>query len=150
MYISRFQIINYKSYLKTGEIELRRGFNIVTGKNNAGKTALLEALTLQFEAKPHRTVETVPYPGAPTPTTSAVQFALGVDKKEFLRLVGDLQTYLPLPMPGFAWPSGSYDGSARSIDAFLQWISGHDEFHIGIRLEKAVGGGARWRRRAGR
>src|SRR6266436_4948089 len=145
MYISRFQITNYKSYLKTGEIEFRRGFNVVTGKNNAGKTALLEALTLQFNANPHRTVETVPYPGAPTSTASVVQFALAIDRKEFLRLIGDQRTYLPRPVTGFAWPSGSYDGSPRVIDAFLQWISGHDEFHIGVRLERVVGGAMYWR-----
>src|SRR5258708_643596 len=103
MYISRFQIINYKSYLETAEIEFKRGFNVVTGKNNAGKTALLEALTLQFDANPHRTVETVPYPGASPSTTSLVRFTLVIDRKELLRLIVEhQQRYLPLPIQGFA------------------------------------------------
>lgn len=145
MYISRFQILNYKSFLETTEIELKPGFNVVTGKNNAGKTSLLEALTLQFDGNPHRTVETVPYPGAPTPSTSAVRFALSIDRKELLRLIGDQQQrFLSRPVSGFAWPSGSYDGSPTSTDAFLRWISGHDEFRIGIRLDKIQNGGARW------
>ena len=145
MHISRFQILNYKCFFETTEIEFKPGFNVVTGKNNAGKTSLLEALTLQFEWNPHRTVETVPYPGAPTPNTSAVRFALSIDKKELWRLVGDQQQrFLSRPVSGFAWPSGSYDGSPTSTDAFLRWISGHDEFRIGIRMDKIEGGGTRW------
>ena len=50
MYISKFQILNFKSYRDSTEIEFKPGFNIITGKNNAGKTALLEALTLRFGA----------------------------------------------------------------------------------------------------
>ena len=146
MYISRFQILNYKSYLKTAEIEFKPGFNVVTGKNNAGKTSLLEALTLQFDGNPHRTVETVPYPGAPTPNMSVVRFALSIGRKELVRLIGDgQQRFLPRPVSGFGWSSGSYDGSPTSTDAFLRWVSGHDEFRIGIRLDAAVGGGKRWR-----
>ena len=45
MYMSRFQILNYKSFLETTEIEFKPGFNVITGKNSAGKTSLLEALT---------------------------------------------------------------------------------------------------------
>jgi energy-coupling factor transporter ATP-binding protein EcfA2 len=144
MYISRFQILNYKSYLKTAELEFKRGFNVVTGKNNAGKTALLEALTLQFEANPHRAVETVPYPGAPSANTSIVRFVLSFDRAEFVRLVGDEQRFLPRPVSGFAWPSRSYDGSPASTDAFLQWLYGHDDFGVGVRLTKVVGGGSLW------
>src|SRR5689334_6607893 len=88
MHISRFQILNYKSFLETTEIEFRPGFNVVTGKNNAGKTSLLEALTLQFDGNPHRTVETVPYPGAPVPNASVVIFVLSIDRKELVRLIG--------------------------------------------------------------
>jgi len=145
MHISRFQILNYKSFLETSEIEFKPGFNVVTGKNNAGKTSLLETLTLQFEGNPHRTVETVPYPGAPTSNPSVVRFAFSIDKKELLRLIGHYeQRLLSRPVSGFAWPSGSYDGSPTSTDAFLRWVSGHDEFRIGIRLDKFQNGGARW------
>lgn len=63
MYISKFQVVNYKSYLDSGTIELKQGFNVITGQNNSGKTVLLEALQ-QGNAVPHRTIETVPYLGA--------------------------------------------------------------------------------------
>jgi recombinational DNA repair ATPase RecF len=89
MYISKFQVFNYKSYRESPEIEFKRGFNVITGQNNAGKTALLEALPLQFEANPHRTVASVPYPGASPPTESVVKFTFVIDRKELLRLIGD-------------------------------------------------------------
>ncbi len=54
MYISQFKIYNYKSYLDSGEIKLKPGINIITGKNNVGKTALLQALSLQFGNLPHK------------------------------------------------------------------------------------------------
>jgi recombinational DNA repair ATPase RecF len=63
------------------------GFNIITGQNSAGKTALLEAMTLQLEAKPHRTVTTVPFPGASPATASVVRLTLVLDREELLRIV---------------------------------------------------------------
>jgi recombinational DNA repair ATPase RecF len=44
MYISRFQFNDYKSIYKSDDIELTPGVNLIVGKNNAGKTALLEGL----------------------------------------------------------------------------------------------------------
>jgi predicted ATPase len=55
MLINEFKIINYKSYRATTPIQLSTGFNVFIGKNNGGKTALLEALSLStLVNKPHR------------------------------------------------------------------------------------------------
>jgi predicted ATPase len=55
MLITEFKIINYKSYRATTPIQLSTGFNVFIGKNNGGKTALLEALSLStLVNKPHR------------------------------------------------------------------------------------------------
>src|SRR5579862_3449975 len=55
MLINDFRIINYKSYRETEPIPLAPGFNVFIGKNNSGKTALLEALSLSsLSGKPHR------------------------------------------------------------------------------------------------
>jgi recombinational DNA repair ATPase RecF len=55
MLINEFQIVNYKSYRDTGAILLSTGFNVFIGKNNGGKTALLEALSPStLGDKPHR------------------------------------------------------------------------------------------------
>jgi recombinational DNA repair ATPase RecF len=64
MHISKFQIANYKSFQESGEIVLKPGFNVLTGQNSAGKTALLEALTLQFTPTPHISDRTLPFRGA--------------------------------------------------------------------------------------
>jgi predicted ATPase len=62
MFISKFQVTNYKSFRSSEQIKFTQGFNIIVGRNNAGKTALIEALSLQFTDKPHRSVQTVPTP----------------------------------------------------------------------------------------
>ncbi len=63
MYIARFKIENYKSFLSSQELDLTPGFNVVVGPNNVGKTALVEALSLRFDNRPHRSMTTFPHPG---------------------------------------------------------------------------------------
>jgi AAA15 family ATPase/GTPase len=60
MYLSKFQLFNYKSFLDSGLLEFTYGINIIVGQNNSGKTALLEALTLNFDNVPHRSIKTFP------------------------------------------------------------------------------------------
>jgi|SRR5579859_605753 len=60
MLLTSFQINNYKSFLSPPEIKLSSGFNIIVGQNNAGKTALVEGLGLQFVSKPHRSLRKQP------------------------------------------------------------------------------------------
>ena len=54
MYISRFQLDNYKSYYQSAPLELSAGINLIVGPNHAGKTALLEGLRLNFDFNPFR------------------------------------------------------------------------------------------------
>lgn len=87
MYISRFQVGNYKCFEETLPLELKPGFNIITGQNNAGKTALTEALGLQFQANPHRSLKTVPAPDiAPSPI-SWIDLDFTVTREELLELL---------------------------------------------------------------
>ena len=60
MRISNFKIINYKSFYSTEVLTLTSGFNIVVGQNNVGKTALVQALSLDFKNNPHRSLKTLP------------------------------------------------------------------------------------------
>jgi AAA15 family ATPase/GTPase len=62
MHISKFQLFNYKSFQDSGLLEFTQGINIIVGQNNAGKTALLEALTLNFSDVPHRSIKTLNNP----------------------------------------------------------------------------------------
>src|SRR5260370_42189846 len=63
MYIAKFQVNNYKSFLSSQVVNLTSGFNVVVGQNNAGKTALVEAVSLHFENKNHLSLKTSPSPG---------------------------------------------------------------------------------------
>ncbi|ALC87391.1 hypothetical protein AM499_17400 [Bacillus sp. FJAT-22090] len=51
MKIIKFKLNNYKSIEKSGEIELDSKINIFAGKNNSGKTAMIEALYYAVSAK---------------------------------------------------------------------------------------------------
>jgi predicted ATPase len=53
MYISKIKIENYKGFNNHDTIELKQGINLIIGKNNSGKTALLEALTFRQIDKPY-------------------------------------------------------------------------------------------------
>ena len=57
MWLQTARIYNYKSFRDSGEIAFRPGFNVVVGQNNAGKTALIEALSGRFTYHPTRTRE---------------------------------------------------------------------------------------------
>lgn len=57
MYISKFQVFNYKSFKDSTLLEFKPGINIIIGQNNAGKTAFLEALELKFENIPHKNIK---------------------------------------------------------------------------------------------
>ncbi|MGB7201135.1 MAG: AAA family ATPase [Pyrinomonadaceae bacterium] len=54
MHIHSIQVYNYKSFNGSGEIVFEPDINVITGKNNSGKTALLEAIASRFQNKPHR------------------------------------------------------------------------------------------------
>ncbi len=60
MYLSSFRIENYKSFRTTDVISLTPGFNVIVGQNNAGKTALVEALSLTGGNVPHRSLIALP------------------------------------------------------------------------------------------
>src|SRR5882762_5173356 len=86
MYISRFQIRNYKSFYQSPALQLNRGFNIVTGRNNAGKTALLQALALKFNANPHRSLKTHPSPHTLANQTCIIDVAFVVEPADITEL----------------------------------------------------------------
>src|SRR6266571_5191614 len=44
MWISELQVINVKSFADTGLLQLSKGINVIVGKNNAGKSTLLQSV----------------------------------------------------------------------------------------------------------
>ena len=84
MYISSFSIENYKSYSQTGEIELKPGFNLIVGKNNVGKTSLLEILSNSYINNPHRSLTTTPLAGQNINNVSKIDIRIRIKKAKFV------------------------------------------------------------------
>lgn len=100
MLIKKFRIKNYKSFLDSSQVELGAGFNIILGKNNAGKTALLEALRLQFQSKPHRSVGVLPTSRSPISPNSSVEVSLSISGEELVDFhINGGYTRLMMPKP---------------------------------------------------
>ncbi len=129
MYIGKFRITNFKSYRDSGEVEFKPGFNIVTGQNSAGKTALLEALTLQFVPKPHRSVSTMPTPGTLPDVNSTVRVTFVLSGEELLRSVRIMRSDQLFPAP-------SYSETNESMNRHLEELVRRPELHFSMRLER--------------
>ncbi len=88
MFIKDFQLFNYKSYLDSGKLEFTPGINIIVGRNNSGKTALLEALSLKFTNKIHKSLKALPDTSTLLTENSRVKILFCL-KKDELRLLLD-------------------------------------------------------------
>jgi AAA domain, putative AbiEii toxin, Type IV TA system/AAA domain len=144
MHISHFEVTNYKSFRETTRLEFKPGFNIITGQNSGGKTALLEALTCQFQYQPHRSTITVPTVGAPPPATSSVRTTFVLTRDELLSFVRDADYRWPVPVRGFETPVGAFDGSQGAVNAFLKWLLEQPEYRLTATMNNTFGRGESW------
>ena len=149
MYISRFQIGNYKSFRDPGPLELTQGFNIISGQNNSGKTALLEAVGLNFVGNPHRSIKTVPARDT-TPdqvSRAEVSFTLPPEELKELMLASPGQYLVARPVVGspFALKIGYVDDSNQSGEKLLQAIFSQEllTFRLRFEMSAAQGGSLR-------
>lgn len=114
MWIKNFKIKNYKSFLESQEIELRQGFNVIVGKNNVGKTALLEALSLKPGNHPHKSLKTLPNRNTRPDGQSSYFFELLLYKHDLIEIVrGANSKYL------FINKSGGSDDNLDDIAGIL-------------------------------
>ncbi|MDI1478228.1 AAA family ATPase [Polyangium sp. y55x31] len=136
MHIASIQITNYKSYRESSELKLTTGINIITGQNNAGKTALLEALSLSISDKPHRSLATVPQVGKASSTPSALRVSFRIDQDELraLVLVPGREVQLAQPKQGSRF-SGTHGFTYSNTDEhrndrLITWLLGKDIFRV--------------------
>jgi predicted ATPase len=122
MYISNVRIHNYKSFNQSSLLELRQGFNIIVGKNNAGKTALLEALSLQFTQKPHRSSKTVPKANSSINPTSSMDIAFTVDHVELIGILQGFNSPFQFPFPSNISISGNVVG-AHNRSEIMEYVN---------------------------
>lgn len=140
MYISTFQLNNYKGYLSSPVLKLTAGFNIIVGQNNAGKTALLEALRLNFRdsSKPHRSLKTLPTPDADISSSSWAEVSITISRDELLDIHSKTIRELSLPVPvsdegmPFNRSKGLHDPEYHH--RLYEWVLSHDPLTISFRV----------------
>ena len=145
MYISRFQVGNYKSFFEPAPLDFTPGFNIISGQNNAGKTALLEALGLDFGCNPHRSLRTIPVRGiAPEQLSRAdISFTMTPEEIGTLMLSALGSRYLilkPEVNSTFAREIGFTDDSTESAQRLVSAILSRDNLTFTIRFQVGAGG----------
>ena len=84
MYIKTVRIKNYKKFVDSNEVQLSKGFNVVVGKNNSGKTTFTEALGLHFEDDPFMSEDNLN-------KHSSVEITIGLKKDEFIEYVMEFE-----------------------------------------------------------
>lgn len=97
MFISKFRINNFKSFHDSGEINFTQGINIITGQNNSGKTALLQALSIKFKSDPHRSSLTLPKPNINIDNTSKFDVEFSISKEEIEDIIFNKTNEIIIP-----------------------------------------------------
>lgn len=157
MYFLDVEIENYKGYRKSTRLHLKKGINIIVGKNNAGKTALLETLSLDFAANPHRSILTLPTPASHLNNLSIATITFSLTKDELLNFL--LETHenkekeFSLPLPAENDPSQKYFRSQvneeqtegfkalhaaydeTKFHGFGEWFFSHETFTFRVVIE---------------
>jgi hypothetical protein len=82
MHISEVRVRNYKGFHEPEPLCLTPGFNLVVGQNNVGKSALLEALGLKLQDRPHRSVLTLPSRSSRPNSGSEVEICVQLSRDE--------------------------------------------------------------------
>ena len=129
MYISRLQLLNYKSFRDSGVLEFQPGINIIVGANNSGKTALLEALTLRFKTSPHRSIETLPQPNSTPIRESVAKVTLIFTKAEIHSLFDNLS---PNCYVGLSSAGNSYLPASEVLALFQKWMDNPSDVELTV------------------
>src|SRR5258708_26430101 len=97
MKIETLRIQNYKSWIDSGELPLHPGKNIVVGQNNAGKSSILEILSLTAGHKPHRSLETVPDQNSQSNHSSKIDITLSFSEGEIMSILRSVRRQYFIP-----------------------------------------------------
>ncbi|MEM7334866.1 MAG: AAA family ATPase, partial [Chloroflexota bacterium] len=134
MFITNLKIVHYKSFLNSGEIHFRQGVNVIVGKNNAGKTALFETLSLSFENKPHLSEETKPQFNSVLNTQSFIEIECQFEIDELEEVFQENKQHGLYTKMGHSNPR-------TTAENFLSWVEEdrriHFNFYHGGNLEYA-------------
>ena len=133
MHIETVAIKNYKSFLDRQELQFEPGFNLLVGTNNAGKTSILDVLSLDPSLnEPHRSIRTIPLYGGQSLQNSEFEVRLATSVYEMRRLASPGHIFLPLPL-------AHGHGAASELEKLVfTFVTNDEDLTLGIKL----GGGA--------
>jgi predicted ATPase len=117
VYITSAKIWSYKSFLETQTFDLSSGFNVIVGQNNAGKTALIEALSLSFADVRHRSLATMPTRLVQPRSGSLVEMQLFFEPRELMEFIVEKFRSVHIPIRRI-------ENAERATERFLSEISG--------------------------
>ncbi|MEQ9237099.1 AAA family ATPase [Coleofasciculus sp. E2-BRE-01] len=124
MYLAKFRLYNYKSFRDSGWLEFSPGINIIVGQNNSGKTALLEALTLNFENVPHRSLRTLPNSDSRLDDESRAAIIVSLSKAEFIDFINKL------PEHSFGILPHNHQKLKEFVDLLQEWLYSPKDINI--------------------
>jgi predicted ATP-dependent endonuclease of OLD family len=78
-------------------MEFTPGVNIIVGKNNVGKTSLLEVLTLDFEDQQHRSLKTLPNKGVTLEEESKIAIIWEISTEEVRNFIKQFSPNVGIP-----------------------------------------------------
>ncbi|MGC2945498.1 ATP-dependent nuclease [Burkholderia ambifaria] len=97
MFISGVTIENFRSFPGKVEVNFSPGMNLILGENNAGKSAILEAFSVnEVPYNPHLSAETKPFEDVAIDSVVRVGFRFTVKKDDLFRFLGK---YFLFPIP---------------------------------------------------
>jgi predicted ATPase len=144
MYISRFQVYNYESFHRPRELEFKPGFNVIVGQNDAGKTALLQAIGLNLSLNPHRSLRTLPDRGSTLDVNSWADLTVCVTAAELRELVRGSRSAVLIPLPELNSESSrriGYSGDdTGSLQTLAELINNRETFEFAFRNLAVQGG----------
>lgn len=127
MRILKARIRNYKSYLDSGDIVFAPGINVIVGKNDAGKSAVMEALSLSFGAKPHKSINTLPKTSSAVDPHSRVEMSFLLEPEDIQSFLSGYQN-LAFPLHGNLHnndaPRLLQSFLSSPIEFFMEWVDG--------------------------
>lgn len=100
MHINEIRVLNYKGFADSGWLKLSPKFTVIVGKNNSGKTALLESFRFQAAGNfPHRSINQT-NPAAVNPTSRFdAKVSLNWADFELTGETHDMRIEIPSPHP---------------------------------------------------
>jgi predicted ATPase len=116
------RVINYKSFRDSGDVPLDTGFNVIVGRNDAGKTSFLEAISLGRTPYPHRSRISQPHRKSPVDYVSRVVVTFSLSREEIYD-AAVMARGISVPL-GDIQPSD--DDARASAEAFLHTLKSEE------------------------